>query len=342
MTADLPLPPKPPVPSTNLLPAIIMVAMVALACLGMALWLPAPRRPAPVPAVVAAAPHPLPPLAPAPITEYEDPTPASLPSPTDVATTASPSAMPPATVAPRWRINAQPAPPVPAGFAKLAIVIDDMGLDPSHTHTAMQVLPSPTTFAFLPYGKYSAPLAADAHAAGHEILVHVPMEPLARVGTATPSPGPRALRVEQTSATVAANLAQHLAPFRNMAVGANNHMGSRFTQWPDGMRTVLQTLQDNGMLFLDSVTTAHTATRAAAEGLGLPLLRRNVFLDDQPDPAVVQAQLERAIAMARRNGSAIAIGHPHPSTLTVLAERLPQLAAEHVVLVPLTALISQP
>lgn len=339
MTNNLPLPPKPPVPSTNLLPAIIIVAVVAVASLAMALWLPAPRRPAPAATQATAPVQALPPLAAAPITEYEETAPATLPTPT---TLPKPKAASPTVVTPRWQTNAQPEPAVPAGFARLAIVIDDMGVDVSNTVTAMGILPPTVTFAYLPYAPDTRTLAHQAYARGHEILVHLPMEPLARASDTTPNPGPHALTVEQSQPTIAANLARHLKGLEDIAVGANNHMGSRFTQWPEGMHTVLARLQDDGLMFLDSVTTARTATRDASQGLTLPLLRRDVFLDDQPDPAIVQSQLERAIAMARRNGSAIAIGHPHPSTLAVLAERLPQLEAEHVTLVPLTALISQP
>lgn len=336
MTANLPLPPKPPVPSTNLAPAIAIVAVVALACLALAVWMPPPRRPAPTPQVAQQpAPMPLPPLAATPITEYEDTSAAILPTPTTLPTPTVTTA-----VTPRWQLNAQPAPVVPAGYARLAIIIDDMGKDVSNTHVAMDILPSAVTFAFLPYAANVTALARQAHAHGHEVMVHIPMEPLPRSdGSETPDPGPNALTVEQTEPHITANLTRNLIPLVDLAVGANNHMGSRFTQWPTGMRTVLQHLDREGLFFLDSVTTAHTATHTAAAGLSLPILRRNVFLDDQPEPHIVQSQLDRAIALARRNGNAIVIGHPHPSTLAVLAERLPTLAAEHVTLVPVTALI---
>lgn len=351
-TGPLITPPKPPIPSTNLLPAIIIVAIVALLCLALAIFLPAPRRPAasPVPAAVPveqvqtpqapAAPFPA-----LPITEYEDATKAVLPTPTTVETSPTIATSPTETLPlPRWQTNAQPAPAIPQGHAMLAIVIDDMGVDDPLTRQAMEQLPTTVTFAFLPYGRNTRQLAATAHSNGHEILVHIPMEALSRSnGDAAPAPGPRALLVDDDTATRADNLARNLSPLLSVAVGANNHMGSRFTQWKDGMRDVLATLNEEGLLFLDSVTTAHTATRTAAREVSLtvPLLRRDVFLDDQPTEAEVHTELARAITTAKRNGGAIAIGHPHPATLAVLGQMLPELERQGITLVPLTALIKQ-
>lgn len=351
-TGPLVTPPKPPIPSTNLLPAIIIVAMVAALCLALAVMLPSPRRPAsPPPANVPVQPLPAKPAAPfppLPITEYEDATKATLPSPTvDSSPTSSLPSIPapqyPST--PLYQRNAQPAPAVPPGNATLAIVIDDMGVDEPLTRQAMEQLPSTVTFAFLPYGRNSRQLAATAHSNGHEILIHMPMEALPRPnGSPTPLAGPRALLVEDDATTRETNLASNLAALESVAVGVNNHMGSRFTQWEEGMRNVLATLDEEGLLFLDSVTTAHTATTDAAKSLpklSIPLLRRDVFLDDGPTPEEVEHELARAIAMAKKNGHAIAIGHPHPATLAVLAERLPALEQVSLTLVPLTYMINK-
>lgn len=351
-------PPKPPIPSTNLLPAIIIVAVVSVLCLALAIVLPAPRRPAttPPPPNVPVQPLPLPaaPFPGLPITEFEDTTRATFPTPSAVTapTAASPTAQPtpetsPTAIAPvpAWKAHAQPTPAIPVGNTMLAIVIDDMGVDDAHTRQAMEQLPTAVTFAFLPYGRNSRQLAATAHSNGHEILVHLPMEALARAnGETAPSPGPRALMVNDDAATRADNLARNIAALSSVAVGVNNHMGSRFTQWEEGMRDVLLTLEAEGLLFLDSVTTAHTATRAAARNAdvyGIPLLRRDVFLDDKPTPEEVARQLMRAVAMSKQKGHAIAIGHPHPATLAVLGQMLPLLEQEGITLVPLTSLIKQ-
>jgi hypothetical protein len=122
-------------------------------------------------------------------------------------------------------------------------------------------------------------------------------------------------------------------------VGINNHMGSRFTQDRAGMSVVMTEVKARGLLFLDSVTIGHTVGAATAEPLHVPFAERNVFLDDQPTVAGVSHQIAVLEQVARRHGSAIAIGHPHPATLAVLAQWLPGAASRGVAIVPLTSVM---
>ena len=98
----------------------------------------------------------------------------------------------------------------------------------------------------------------------------------------------------------------------------NNHMGSRFTSDATAMAPVIEEMRRRNLLFLDSVTSAKSVAAAAAREAGIPTLSRDVFLDDTVTEAEVERQLARAEALARKHGSAIAIGHPHSSTIKVL------------------------
>jgi uncharacterized protein len=192
----------------------------------------------------------------------------------------------------------------------------------------------------LPYAQHTPAQARQAHARNHEIIVHLPMEPQPHPGISLPGLGPHGLTVSMSSSSLHTALINNLQPLLPIAVGANNHMGSRFTAWPEGMRLVLTTLQQEGLLFLDSRTAAPTATRQAAQGLSLPLLSRDVFLDHIPTEEAIHQELSRAVALATRRGQAIAIGHPLSSTLNVLEQRLPELiSSTSIQLVPLTALV---
>ena len=120
-------------------------------------------------------------------------------------------------------------------------------------------------------------------------------------------------------------------------VGANNHMGSRFTEDAAGMRVVLEELRSRGMLFLDSRTTGRSACAAVAATVGLQFASRNVFLDNDTSAAAVRAQIVVLEQVARKHGTAIGIGHPHDGTLTALAEWLPIAAERGIAVVPLTS-----
>jgi polysaccharide deacetylase 2 family uncharacterized protein YibQ len=322
-----PLVPKPPVPGWFWL-TLALLAGATLASLLAALWLPVPQpphhakpesRPAPLSPFISEFPA---------MPEQTEPEPALKPLP-------APTAPAPSSSVPLWRLHSKAAAYAGVRGPRLALIIDDMGQNAPESREAAATLPAPVTFSFLAYGSATPQLAPQVYAAGHEVMIHLPMEPLPHPDMVL-DPGPNTLMVGDDAGTIEAKLAQGVTSLLPWAVGANNHMGSRFTAWAEGMRTVLASLQDDGLFFLDSLTIAPTATRAADAGLTLPLLKRDVFLDDNPDPAVIAKQLQRAQEVARRNGFAVAIGHPLSTTLAVLREQLPTLT---VSLVPISALL---
>lgn len=231
-----------------------------------------------------------------------------------------------------WRRYAVPVPPA-EGRPRIAVVIDDLGLNHALARQTI-ALPGPLTLSFMTYAEGLRGLAEAGRAAGHELMLHVPMEP-SNPGI---DPGPRALRLSQTPEAVAANLAWGLERMSGY-VGINNHMGSRFTADAAAMRPVLAELRARGLLFLDSRTAARSAGLAVARELGVPSAARDVFLDHETSEAFIRRQLAQTEAVARRQGTAIAIGHPYPQTLALLAEWLPSLAARGFQLVPLSAVV---
>lgn len=270
-----------------------------------------------------------------PMMPTEVPAPAHVSAEIPPAVEVSPVAVAPAPVLPRWVKNAVGV-EVPEGAPRLAIVIDDMGLAGVLSSEAVRDLPAGVTFSFLPYGAETGALALAAHTDGHEILIHMPMEPLPRTDGQEPDMGPHGLKVGMTNDAIEDNVVENIKGLKDLAVGVNNHMGSRFTAWPDGMRVVLSVLQREGLMFLDSKTIAPTAVRKASAGLDLPVMERDVFLDHVPEVAEVRAELAKAVELAKKRGFAVAIGHPLPATLEVLNADLPEIVSSGVVLVPLT------
>ena len=92
---------------------------------------------------------------------------------------------------------------------------------------------------------------------------------------------------------------------------------------------------------LDSVTIGNTQAMRAAQGTGVKVIKRKVFLDDTQNEADIRYQFNRAIALARRNGSAIAIGHPHPTTVRVLQQMVYNLPPD-ITLVRPSSLLNEP
>jgi hypothetical protein len=249
---------------------------------------------------------------------------------------AAPAVAPSLAEVPQWQRNAVAVTFEP-GRPRIAIVLDDLGPGRAAARRAI-ALPDPLTLAFLPYAEGLEALTAEARAAGHELLVHLPMEP---IDLAHNNPGPNALMTALDAAEIERRLDWALARFEGY-VGLNNHMGSAFSTHAAGLAVVMEQLHQRGLLFLDSRTVGGSLAEAMALGAGVPALGRDVFLDNDADnPAAVWAQLRLVERIARERGQAVAIGHPHPATLEALAAWLPELEAAGFALVPVSALVQQ-
>lgn len=221
--------------------------------------------------------------------------------------------------------SALPSPPPPAAGAapRLAIIIDDCGQWPV-TERAFIALPYPLTLSVLPHVAHGPEIAAAASAAGKGVMLHLPMET-----TSGKYPGPGTITTEMNDATIRSAVTADLAELPQ-ATGVNNHEGSKATADARVMGDVADVLAADHAFFIDSRTTKLTVAETVAHEHGVRTARRNVFLDDVDSVGAVEASLEAAAALARANGSAIAIGHPRAATLEAVQRLAPVLAASGI------------
>jgi polysaccharide deacetylase 2 family uncharacterized protein YibQ len=215
----------------------------------------------------------------------------------------------------------------------IAIIIDDLGKQLGSGQRVV-ALPGPVACAFLPRERYTVPLADAAHHSGKEVLLHLPMD---SVDGRRLDEGAVTLDMteEAFSRTVRANLA--LVPH---AIGINNHMGSLLTRHPGHMFWLMrEMLGRQPLFFVDSRTTVATVARQVAQENGVPSIDRNVFLDNELDEAAIAFQFDRLLRLARRQGTALAIGHPHRETLALLEREIPKLRQQGLQLLPVSQLI---
>ena len=243
----------------------------------------------------------------------------------------TPAAAPPASTAdePTWLRNAVPAPPF-TGQPQIAIVIDDLGLDRDRTRRAI-ALSGPVTLSFLAYASELPRQTEAARQAGHELIVHIPMEPIVRPKLVSQNTG------GVVHDELLRRLRWDLGRFTGY-VGVNNHMGNRLTTDPESIKAVIGELKARGLLFLDSGGGAGGAV-SVAQRLGVPTVSRDIFLDDDVSAVAIKARLADLEKVARQSGTAIAIGHPHDQTLDVLTAWLASLPSKGLQLVPLTAIV---
>lgn len=203
-------------------------------------------------------------------------------------------------------------PPADKKMPRIAIVIDDMGY---HKDIGDKLLDMELnlTFSFLPFAPHSSSQMEKARLRQRDILLHLPLE------TTDPSwdPGPGTLSAAMDREQMRQAFNKDLATVP-MAIGINNHMGSRFTQDRQAMGALLELVRGKGLFFLDSVTTPQSVGAGMAVAMGVKTARRHVFLDNEQDREKIFGQLATLVKMAKEHGWAVGIGHPHQPTLEAL------------------------
>lgn len=214
----------------------------------------------------------------------------------------------------------------------IVVVIDDMGISQKRTHDIIS-LNAPLTASFLTYGRALDRQVAEASAAGMEIMLHAPMEPHSNADIA-----PDTLTTAMSAEEVKRGLEVMLSKFRNIR-GINNHMGSKLTEDMERMNAVMEVLKEKDLFFLDSKTSAFSVGKKAARQNGVAYATRHVFLDNENNVPYILKQLAIAERIARRNGYAVAIGHPKTGTYQALKEWLPTLEEKNIRLTHLSEVV---
>jgi polysaccharide deacetylase 2 family uncharacterized protein YibQ len=223
--------------------------------------------------------------------------------------------------------SARPPATTEGGYARLAIILDDLGNDRAAAD-AIFALQCPITISVLPNHPRSIEIAQEAHRRGYQVMLHLPMESMGHE-----RPEAQELRPGMSAGDVS-TLVDHLLQAVPDVAGVNNHQGSQSTADAALMDELMPVLRAHNLYYVDSRTTAATVAYDTAQRFGVRSGFRNVpFLDDVAEVGAVRKQLQLALRDARKKGDAIAIGHPHPATLQALRDVLPEAKLQGVRLV---------
>jgi polysaccharide deacetylase 2 family uncharacterized protein YibQ len=226
-------------------------------------------------------------------------------------------------------------PPKITGTGVVAIIIDDMGSSVSEVRELMNI-GVPLTFSIIPGLHQSREVATAAHGNGYEVMIHIPMEPQGYPQRRLESNG---LLLSYGDKEIEDRMRglMNVIPY---AVGANNHMGSRFTEDRGKMSVVLGVLKENGMFFVDSKTTPKSVGLTLAREMGLRSTARTApFLDNSEDVSAIKVQLASLMKVAVKKGSAVGICHPHRGTIQALKEELPLMEKQGIRFVYVSMLV---
>jgi polysaccharide deacetylase 2 family uncharacterized protein YibQ len=217
---------------------------------------------------------------------------------------------------------------------RIAVVITDLGLSGAATETAIQQLPGSVTLGFSPYAKGLDQWTNLARAAGHEVLLDLPMEP---IDYPDQDPGPYTLL---TSLDPKQNLfkMQWLLSRATGYIGVTNQMGSRFTTSGPDLKPVLAAIKERGLLFLDSRSSEQSVAAKMAKESGMAWAYNNRFLDATASRDAIDHQLDEIEKIAKKTGYAVAMGSAYPVTIERVAAWIPKAEAKGFAIAPVSAI----
>lgn len=219
---------------------------------------------------------------------------------------------------------------------KIVFVIDDIGYNKRYAQLLFSIN-RPLTVAILPQITYSKYFAEEAKKRGFETLLHLPLEP-EDIGE---DPGPGLIRANMKTDEIKLILENDLASVPGV-IGVNNHMGSHASRDRGLMYLILKELKRRQLFFLDSMTHPKSVGHRVAYALGMPVLKRDVFLDNIDDFNYVMERIQEVAEVAKQTGNAVAIGHYRENTLLAVKKSIPRLEAEGFEIVALQNVIASP
>lgn len=236
-----------------------------------------------------------------------------------------------------WRAYARPFDTVDPR-PRIAIVLIGLGLNQGATNDAIQ-LPGAVTLSFTPYASSLPNWVSLARAAGHEVMIDLPMEPM---NYPTDDPGPHTLLTSLNPSDNIARLEWVLGRFTGY-VGVVDHMGSKFASSTEALHPVLGALKERGLMILDSRTSSDSVVFELAQEMVLPSAVSDGFVDKVASRDPIDRRLAELERKARETGSAVGVGRAYPVTIERLAAWLADLEARDFALAPVTGVVaSQP
>lgn len=196
------------------------------------------------------------------------------------------------------------------GKPRLVIVIDDVSSAAQMKRiqgTGLKLTPSifPPSELSMTSHKLADPL--------EHYMIHLPMES----GNTQLNTQYKTLLVNNSTYTIEQRIKEIRRLFPN-AKYVNNHTGSIFTDDYEAMYKLYKALDKQGFVFIDSRTVSSTKVSKVAREFDHMYISRDIFIDNEHNIPYIHKKLKEAVAIAKKKGYAIAIGHPHKITMEAL------------------------
>ena len=216
---------------------------------------------------------------------------------------------------------------------RVALVVGGLGISETATRNAIEKLPPEITLSFAPYGRNLQSWIDQARAAGHEVLLELPMEPYDYPAN---DPGPYTLLTSLSTGDNLDRLSWLMSRFTGY-VGVTSYQGAKFTSDKAAMEPILEALESRGVMYVDPGTSRRSTAPELAQELGLPWTRGNRAVDPTRTPRAIDEALVSLQQQASQNGVVVGLGTAFPVTIERIAKWTENLGQDDIVLIPVSA-----
>lgn len=197
----------------------------------------------------------------------------------------------------------------PNGRPKLAIIMDDISTNAQASELKkLSIKVTPSIFPPEKQHPKSAELAKEFSV----YMVHLPLQALNYTNEKA-----NTLHAGDSKEKISQRIKDIKNDFKSVKY-INNHTGSGFTSDFKSTLALLDELKNSEIYFIDSLTTNKSTVLDASKKLGLKYAYRDVFLDNEQNVSKILKMINNAVAVAKKDGVAIAICHPYKSTFEAL------------------------
>jgi polysaccharide deacetylase 2 family uncharacterized protein YibQ len=163
---------------------------------------------------------------------------------------------------------------------RIALLIGGMAVSDRATTEVVMKLPAPVSLSYGVYGQNLQDAVNSARAAGHEVILEIPLEP---VDYPRNDPGPHTLLTSLPPAENMKRLQWLMSRFTGYA-GITNVMGARFVESRDSLVPMFEEIKARGLLFVEEGSVPRSAARDVARALGLSFSIADIRIDALQGP----------------------------------------------------------
>ena len=221
----------------------------------------------------------------------------------------------------------------PAGRPTISIVVGGLGLNSRVTQAAIDELPPEVTLSFVPYSRGLQTWVDKARAAGHEVMIEMPMEPYDYPNNDT---GPYTL-LTTANADENRRRSQWVISQATGYFGVTNYQGAKYATDSRAITPVFEQLNERGLAFIHDGSAPRSTFETVSKKTGLPYAEAARVIDSDPTSAAIDEQLLHLEAISLQRGHALGTGFAFPITIDQLRDWTATLESKGYLLAPASA-----